>query len=144
MSDTRVVDFLDAFRRLDIDHLGLLDRIYHPDVLFIDPFHRLQGLQRLHEYFAGLYANINHCHFKFEPPRSCGDEAFLRWQMDFSHPRLRSGREVSVPGISHVRFAGAENRVVFHEDFYDAGALLYEHIPVLGSAVRFLKRRMSA
>jgi hypothetical protein len=33
--------------------------------------------------------------------------------------------------------------VVRHRDYFDAGALLYQHVPVVGSMIRWLHRRIA-
>jgi hypothetical protein len=33
--------------------------------------------------------------------------------------------------------------VYLHRDYFDAGALLYEHLPVLGTLIGWLKRRLA-
>jgi hypothetical protein len=44
-------------------------------------------------------------------------------------------------GISHVRFS-SDGKVIFHQDYFDAAAFLYEKIPVLGGEIRFIKKRI--
>ncbi len=34
------------------------------------------------------------------------------------------------------------DKVYRHRDYFDAGAMLYEHLPVLGRVVSWLKRRV--
>jgi hypothetical protein len=34
------------------------------------------------------------------------------------------------------------DRVVLQRDYYDAGEMIYEHLPLLGWAVRSVKRRV--
>ena len=34
------------------------------------------------------------------------------------------------------------DKVYYQQDQYDLGAMIYEHIPVIGPVVRFLKRRL--
>jgi hypothetical protein len=63
------------------------------------------------------------------------------WQMTFSHPRLRRGKALKVRGMTLIRFT---DRIYYHEDFYDLGAMLYQHIPLLGTAVRHINRRLSS
>ncbi len=60
--------------------------------------------------------------------------------MTYSHPKLRAGEKIQVMGNSLLRFD--QNRVYFHRDYVDMGAMLYEHVPLLGAAIRYLKRRM--
>ena len=42
-------------------------------------------------------------------------------------------------GCSHLLW---HDKVYRHRDYFDAGALLYEHLPVLGRVIAWLKRRM--
>lgn len=35
-----------------------------------------------------------------------------------------------------------DHKVYRHRDYFDAGSLIYEHLPVLGRAIAWLKRRM--
>lgn len=138
-------DFLQGFARdfaaLDQYHLDGLDRLYSPDIQFTDPLHQINGLPRLREYFAGLYANISQPCFDFHgiDPLAEG-EGYLRWSMSYRHPRLDGGREIRVEGCSHLLWR--EARVYRHRDYFDAGALLYEHLPLMGSAIHWLKRRL--
>ena len=37
----------------------------------------------------------------------------------------------------------ADGKVERHRDYFDAGALLYQHVPLLGSAIRWLQRRLA-
>ncbi|WHI49643.1 hypothetical protein P3339_14310 [Microbulbifer sp. MLAF003] len=38
-----------------------------------------------------------------------------------------------------VRFS---DKVFYHEDFYDMGAMVYEQVPLLGSLIRKIKSRL--
>jgi hypothetical protein len=60
--------------------------------------------------------------------------------MDYAHKRLRQGRIITVRGMSQVRYT---TRIFYHEDCYDLGALLYEHLPGIGLATRHLKHRLA-
>ena len=60
--------------------------------------------------------------------------------MRFRHKKLGGGKEIEVRGATFVEF---HDRIFLHEDFFDVGSMLYEHIPVMGAGVRFLKRRIS-
>lgn len=127
----------DSFSDGDVDPARLAE-VYASDVVFEDPFRRIEGRQALTDYLQGLYANVGHCHFDF---RNCwldADSAVLAWTMELRHPRLNRGREIRVVGTSELQFA---DRVIRHRDCFDSNALLFEHLPVLGSFIKFLKRR---
>jgi hypothetical protein len=56
---------------------------------------------------------------------------------------LRRGprQPVVVPGMTYLRFA---DRISYQRDHFDAGALVYEHVPLLGWLIRLLKRRLQS
>jgi hypothetical protein len=109
-------------------------------VRFTDPLHEVQGLGQLSHYFGELYANVSDLRFDFHGFDQIGDgEGYLRWIMSYRHPRLGGGRLIRVEGCSHLRW---RDKVYCQRDYFDAGALLYEHLPVLGRAIAWLKRRM--
>jgi hypothetical protein len=132
--------FARRFAQLDKDNLQRLGELYTDDVRFTDPLHKVQGLGQLHDYFVELYANVNELRFDFHGFDQIGEgEGYLRWVMSYRHPRLAGGRLIRVDGCSHLRW---RDKVYCHRDYFDAGAMLYEHLPILGRAIAWLKRRM--
>ncbi|KAB0487563.1 SnoaL-like domain-containing protein [Pseudomonas reinekei] len=132
--------FARQFAELNKDNLHRLNDLYTQDVRFTDPLHEVQGLGQLHSYFAELYSNVSELRFDFHGFDQIADgEGYLRWVMSYRHPRLAGGRIIRVDGCSHLRW---RDKVYCHRDYFDAGALLYEHLPVLGRAIAWLKRRM--
>ncbi|KHK64737.1 nuclear transport factor 2 family protein [Pseudomonas frederiksbergensis] len=133
--------FAHAFAELDASRLAELDRLYSADILFQDPLHRVEGLPALREYFAQLYANASDLHYDFHGyDETAPGEGYLRWTLRFRHPRLNGGAPIELPGCTYLRW---NDRVYLHRDFFDAGALLYEHLPLFGPLIRWLKRRLA-
>ncbi|MFN4289970.1 MAG: nuclear transport factor 2 family protein [Permianibacter sp.] len=137
---TLVAEVQQLYRNLHAGNLEQLGRVYAENVLFIDPFHRIEGLQPLKAYFAGMYSNVRHVEFQFERVLQDDSSALIRWTMSLSHPRLNSGRTLHVPGVTELEFT---DRITLHRDFFDAGALLYEQVPVIGWAIRRIKERIA-
>lgn len=134
-------EFAEHFAALNKDNLDRLGELYSDDVLFRDPLHEVHGLNEMRRYFAELYANVEALRFEFHGFDQVADgEGYLRWTMYYGHPRLRDGAEITVEGCSHLLW---RERVYRHRDYFDAGALLYEHLPVLGSVIAWLKRRLA-
>ncbi|GAA4898524.1 nuclear transport factor 2 family protein [Ferrimonas pelagia] len=132
--------FIEIYQQLDRDNLALLAQIYHPLIRFEDPAHRIEGLPALERYFAQLYAEILSCRFEIHQQMSDDDQAFVQWTMHFAHPRLAQGRMRTVAGITRLTFA--DGLIISHRDYFDLGEMLYEAVPLLGSAVRFVKARL--
>lgn len=134
-------DFARRFQALDKHNLALLDDLYSEDVHFTDPLHQVSGLPALRSYFAEMYNNISELQFNFHGFDQVHEgEGYLRWNMVYRHPRLARGKPIHVEGCSHLLWI---EKVYRHRDYFDAGALLYDHLPLLGWATAWLKRRMT-
>ena len=35
-----------------------------------------------------------------------------------------------------------DGKIIFHQDYFDGAAFIYEKIPILGAEIRFIKKRM--
>lgn len=140
-------EFLQRFARdfasLDASNLDRLGLLYADDIHFNDPLHDVHGLTELRRYFEQLYANVSQLDFDFSGFDQVQDgQGYLRWTMRYRHPRLQGGAPITLQGCSLLLW-NAEGKVVRHQDFFDAGALLYEHIPLLGCVIRWLRRRLA-
>jgi hypothetical protein len=68
-----------------------------------------------------------------------GEDCFITWDFLFA---FRSGPPVTqrVRGATHLR-VGADGLIVEHRDYWDVAEELYEKLPLLGTLMRWLKRR---
>ncbi|WP_341522704.1 nuclear transport factor 2 family protein [Pseudomonas sp. G.S.17] len=138
-------DFLRRFARdfaaLDKTSLHRLGTLYSDDAVFTDPLHKIRGLANMQDYFAQLYANVTQLHFDFYAfDEVATGSGYLRWTMSYAHPRLANGRLIRVDGCSHLLW---RDKVYQHRDYFDAGALLYEHLPIMGRGISWLKGRLA-
>lgn len=134
-----LVNFTENYSQLSTDNLDLLENIYHQDITFIDPLHEVQGFENLQHYFFGLYENLTSCCFVIEHLFEKNNEAAIYWTMSYQHPKLNSGQMVTVQGHSHIK--GKHEKVIYHRDYLDAGAMLYEQLPVIGRIIQWIKSK---
>ncbi|CZF84214.1 MULTISPECIES: nuclear transport factor 2 family protein [Grimontia] len=132
--------FITVYTSLRKDNLSTLEEIYSEDVVFEDPAHRIEGYDNLSRYFETMYANVTDCRFDIHDHAVNGEVAFISWTMTLSHPKLEGGAERAVNGCT--RLVLKEGRVILHRDYFDLGEMLYEALPVLGIAVRIIKKRL--
>lgn len=133
--------FCAFFNKLDKACTNKLYKVYTDDVEFTDPLHHIEGREALERYFQNLYDNVTSCHFVFHERLQQGESSFVTWTLHLVHPRLDGGRDIEVEGCSYLRFA-PDGRVARHRDYFDAGALLYERLPLLGGVIRRVKRQL--
>ncbi|MDN2662221.1 nuclear transport factor 2 family protein [Psychromonas sp. 14N.309.X.WAT.B.A12] len=129
--------FISVYQKLSINNLDLLDEIYAQEVTFIDPIHEIKGLSNLHDYFDGLYKNLSSCTFTINDVIVSGQQAAVYWEMNYQHTKLNKGEIVSVQGSS--KLIAKDNKIVYHRDFLDLGAMLYEQLPLIGKLIHWIK-----
>lgn len=122
------------------ENTAKLDELYDQNSVFRDPVHEIFGVDALSEYFRGLSAQLQHCRFEFHSHFQVGNKAFLSWTMHYSHKRLGGGKNLRLEGATEVHFS--HGKVQLHADYYDMGAMLYEHLPLIGPVVKGLKSRL--
>lgn len=135
-----VVRFKDYFKVLHDSDLSQLGSIYDDRVVFKDPVHEIRGLVELEDYFTSMCADLSDCRFEYLDELVNDDAAYIKWMMHFKHPKL-GNRLISVRGVSHLKIG---EKIEFHEDFYDMGAMLYEQLPLLGNVTRWLRLRLAS
>lgn len=134
--------FCAFFNKLDNTCTEKLYEVYTEDIVFHDPLHHIEGREALERYFSSMYDNVEHCQFSYHTRQLQGQQAFVTWTMTFIHPRLAGGKPIKVEGCSALTFAD-DGRVQRHRDYFDAGAMLYEQLPLMGSIIRWLKKRLA-
>ncbi len=141
VSSKWLTTFVDVYHELSTDNLHLLTEVYHKNVKFKDPMHELTGFDALYQYFVGLYQNVSYCQFEIQHVVETEQEAALYWTMTYQHKQLNAGKKIAVSGSSHLK--QSEGKVIYHRDYIDLGQMLYQHIPVIGKVISWIKNRAS-
>lgn len=134
------IEDLDALTRfyqeLTPESLGRFPEFYTEHAWFKDPFNEVRGVEAIRRIFAHMFEQVDSPRF-FVTERLIGDNsAMLVWE-------LRYGKGRRIRGVSHLRFAD-DGRVAWHRDYWDTAEELYMKLPVLGVAMRGLRRMLSA
>lgn len=129
--------FRDLFNGMASGNLGNLASVYSDDVVFTDPFATVEGLDHLGRYLGNSYQNVISCQFEFGQPAVDEEQTAIPWKMYLRHRRLRKGELLMVDGISLLTIRG--QRICRHRDYFDAGQLLYENVPVIGRMIRWIR-----
>jgi len=120
--------------------IARLEEVYTPGFAFRDPFHAIHGdYEALRGYFHRVLTALAETKFITEDSAIGSDGCYVRWRWEWRR-RARDPRRV-VPGVTHLRLA-ADGRVAEHTDLFDAAEGFYETLPVIGGALRAIKRRL--
>ena len=140
-TDTTLIErFKNYFKVLHDSDLSKLREVYSDQIVFKDPVHEMRGLVELEDYFTSLCSDLSECRFEYLDEIVSEQSAYVKWIMHFKHPRL-GNRLISVRGVSHLKLG---DKIEYHEDFYDMGAMLYEQLPLLGNVTRWLRLRLAS
>ena len=138
-ADPRVQRLITLFEGLTAADLPRLDEVYSAQARFKDPFNTVQGVPAIQRIFAHMFKTLDGPRFTVLSAVAQGSDVFLTW--DF---RLRTrgvgAQDMVIHGASHLQF-DADGRVALHRDYWDAAEELYEKLPVVGTLMRWLKRR---
>lgn len=136
-----VEKFKHTFQEMGAHNVEIIESLYGDKVIFLDPFHKVVGIDALKEYFERLYKNVNQISFEFGEHIQEGNNISIQWIMHLEHPKLNGGEPVRVVGVSLLK-VNPIGEVIFHRDYFDGGSMLYEQVPVIGFLVKWLKKRL--
>lgn len=137
-STRHLIGFYTEFNLESVERLG---EVYAQNVVFQDPINVLHGLGSLQDYFREMMQGVKSCRFEILSTELLPTQAAIEWRMFYAHPRLNQGREIVVEGVSLVT---GNDKIKRHRDYFDLGSMLYEHVPVIGYAVKRLKHRLQS
>ena len=115
--------------------------VYAADAYFNDQVKELHGAGEIAPYLARSAEMLASWSIRFDDLVEGDREFYLRWEMTFATRGAQDKPPVVAPGISHLRL-DADGMVIMHQDFWDSTAGIFERVPVLGAAIRAVKRRI--
>lgn len=118
--------------------LGDLETYVTADVRFKDPFNDVRGVDAMRRIFQHMFENVQDVKFRAQDMASEGPMCLMSWHFE---GKLR-GNPWAFDGASIIRFA-EDGRVTEHIDHWDAGGDFYERLPIIGSLLACLRRRLA-
>ncbi len=115
--------------------------VYAPDVRFNDTLKSIKGVDALERYLVETARSVESCKVEIEEVLTSPSGVYVRWRMGIRFKKFHKGTTQESIGMTHLRF-DKEGRVAYHQDYWDSGANLFEKVPVLGSGIRAVKRRL--
>jgi ketosteroid isomerase-like protein len=139
----RVVKFFEHLQPADVAQIADL---YTADAQFKDPFNDVQGVAAIERIFAHMFDALDAPRFVITQQVQQGAQCFVTWDFLFAMRRFDAGQTQTIRGASHLvlREEAGVWRVAVHRDYWDAAEELYEKLPVVGSLMRWLKKRANS
>ncbi len=132
-----LAQFFETMQAADVPRLRTL---YRQDAYFKDPFNEVHHIEDIERIFARMFEDLLDPRFVITGTVLQDSKAFLTWNFHFRLQRSPSD-EQCIRGCSQVLFDD-DGLVESHRDYWDAAEELYEKLPIIGSLMRWLKRRI--
>ena len=131
-----------AFETLDPKHIDTLEILYAPNARFKDPFNDVTGVAAIRRIFEHMFDKLEAPRFVVTAQVQQGPQCFLTWDFFFGFKSYQPGVVQCICGATHLVLSDA-GLVTLHRDYWDAAEELYEKLPLVGGALRWLKRRLA-
>ena len=119
-----------------------LERCYAPSLWFNDTLKTITDRAELGRYMEHTARAVEQCSARIDTwSLSAEGDVLVRWTMQIRFKRFARGRTTESMGISLLRLDAA-GRIAFQQDFWNAADGLFQHVPVLGWAIRAIKQRV--
>ena len=135
-----VAQFMDFYSDFSLEALNQLDEIHTQDIEFCDPVHSVYGGLALKSYMRKMALNLEHYKIRYLDSIKGDNSAYFTWEMDYRHKSIGGGKMITLRGMTHIKYT---TKIYYHEDSYDLGAMVYDHLPVLGALTGKIKKRMT-
>lgn len=116
--------------------------VYAADAILHDTLATHEGVEAIRDYLLRTAERASGVKVEILRVLTDGSDAFLVWRMDITWSAFRKkGQTTRSHGMSQIRF-DADGKVALHHDFWDSAGGFFEHLPVVGSLIRWIKGRV--
>ena len=127
MEKTVVKKYIYLFSNLSIDNINEFDDIISKDIIFIDPFNNIKGINAFKKNFYHMFENVKEPKFFILDYSMNKQRVFLKWKMTFfAFKSLQT-----IEGMSELVLNDA-GKVASHIDYWDSLNGIFIKIPFIG------------
>ena len=114
------------------------EKVYAPRAFLNDTLKTIHGAPAIRDYFIKTAQGLDAMTVRFDDVAISGNNYYFRWTMETRMKHLARGKTIRTIGVTMVRF-DPEGRVSIHQDFWDSAQGVWDHVPVLGSVIRWIQ-----
>ena len=117
------------------------EKVYAPDAYLNDTLKTIHGSPAIRDYFIKTAQGLEDMTVIFDDVAVSGHNYYFRWTMDTRMKHLAKGMTVRTIGVTLVRF-DPQGRVLIHQDFWDSAQGVWDHVPGVGAAIRWIQSKI--
>ena len=139
MVTARTQQLIDQFESLSLESVDQLTNLYATHALFKDPFNQVIGRDAIKQIFVHMFSQVNNPRFVINSVLEDDQHASLTWDFRFEFKSSPQHSEI-IRGCTWFTF-NDHDLITEHRDYWDAAEELYEKLPLIGSLMKWLKKR---
>jgi hypothetical protein len=137
-----ITRFQSFFENMTPEQVGrTVASVYAPNAILYDTLVLHEGIGQIRPYFIKTAERAKGVRVEVLDILRSGNDFYLKWRMDIDWSAFKKGKTTRSFGMSHLRF-NASGQVILHYDFWDAANGFFEHIPVVGHMIRWIKSKV--
>ena len=127
MEKNIIKKYIDLFSNLSPDNINEFDNLISKDIIFVDPFNNIKGINAFKNIFYHMFENVKEPRFFILDYSMNKQRVFLKWKMTFfAFKSLQT-----IEGMIELLLNNF-GKVVFHRDYWDSLSGLFIKIPFIG------------
>ena len=127
MKKNYINNYLNLFSNLNKENIKKFDDLVVKDIIFIDPFNNIKGLDDFKNIFYHMFDTVKEPKFDIVDYAKNNDHIFLKWKMTFYAFKASQ----SIEGMSDITL-NKEGKVISHLDYWDSLNGIFIKLPFLG------------
>ena len=116
-------------------------QVYAADAYLNDTLKEVRGAAAIEAYFVESLAATDSVWVEVTDVAQSQGNYYFRWIMHIRFKNIKAGQTTSSIGMSHIRF-DRQGKVVLHQDYWDSATGFYQHLPVIGRLINWVKSRL--
>ena len=127
MKKNYIKDYLNLFSNLNKENIKNFDDLVINDIIFIDPFNNIKGLDNFKKIFYHMFDKVEEPKFSIVNYAQNKDHVFLKWKMTFYAFKALQ----TIEGMSDITLNEA-GKIISHFDYWDTLNGIYIKLPLIG------------
>jgi hypothetical protein len=141
--EKRFLEYLQAFENLNRDNLSsdLIPR-FSATAEFKDPFNHVFNSADISTIFEHMFNQVQQPKFEVLNKSFQFPIGMAYWKFSFK-TSAKDNESKEIIGMSRIEL-NEYGQVIKHIDYWDSSEYVYEKVPLLGTLIRLVKKRLSA
>ena len=143
--DSRIQPFVKLYNGMKNEALtDLIENAYTEKIYFNDTLVTIDSRKELIRYLKTTAEQVDNLELSVLDVTAIGQndqDLIVRWTMVTHLTLLGKEKKIDSAGITHLHLNG-QGKIILHQDFWDSMQGFYQHIPILGGLLRWIKYRV--